>query len=215
MVHLAHRIEDAFVLVGVEPGDRRLLGLERSATGANEHRFGLDRLVVVGPDTKQRPLSRPDDFHSFNHLAEVKLGPERMDLLHQVVDELLSRDHRKPRNVVNRLLGIEFRALAARLRQDVDQMTSDVEKAEFEHGKQPDRPGADDGDVGRQHFVHAGSFASYPCLAGVVTARPSSASLTLIWQESLELGRTSKAKSSMSSSICDALPTTGIHSSAT
>ena len=71
----------------------------------------------------------------------------------------------------------------------------------------PTGPGADDRDVGGDHLAHPGP---QPCLAGVVTTRPSSASLTLIWQESRELGRTSKAKSSMSSSICEGLPTASV-----
>ena len=90
----------------------------------------------------------PENLHPLDHLAKVKLRPERMDLLHQIVDELLPVDHREARNVVDRLLGIELGALAARFRQNVDQMRLDVEQAEFEHGEQADRPGADDRDVG-------------------------------------------------------------------
>src|SRR5215831_9102409 len=49
--------------------------------------------------------------------------------------------------------------------------------------------------------------SGHACRDGVVTTRPSRSSLTLIWQDSRELGRTSKAKSSMSSSIGDGSPT--------
>ena len=99
-------------------------------------------------------LGRAEKFEAVDHLAEMELRPERMDLLHQIVDEFLAGDDRKAGNVVDRLLGIEFRALAAELRQDVDQMALDVEEAEFEDREQPDRPGADDRDVGRDHFAH-------------------------------------------------------------
>jgi hypothetical protein len=104
---------------------------------------------IVGGDAKQGSLRRAQNLHSLDHLGEVKLRPEGVDLLHQIVDKLLSVDHRKARNVVDRLLGVQFRALAARLRQDVDQMALDIEKTEFEHGKQAYWPGADDRDIGR------------------------------------------------------------------
>ena len=51
------------------------------------------------------------------------------------------------------------------------------------------------------------SRAVQACRSGVDTTRPSSASLTLIWHDSREFGRTSKPKSSMSSSIGDGAPT--------
>ena len=156
MLHLAYGIEHASVLVGVETGEGRLLRLERSAARGDEQSLGLDRLIVVGSDAKQRRVRRPENLHPLDHLAEVKVRPERMDLLHQIVDEFLSVDHRKARNVVDRLLGIEFRALAARLRQDVDQVGPDVEQAQFEDGEQADRPGADDRDVGREKVGHVG-----------------------------------------------------------
>ena len=58
-----------------------------------------------------------------------------MDLFHEVVDKLLPVDHGKAWNVIDRLLGIKLGALAARFRQNVDEMRLDVEQAEFEHGK--------------------------------------------------------------------------------
>src|SRR5271156_5536782 len=149
MVHLAHGIEDALVFVGVEPRDRRPLRLERSPARRDKHGLGFDRLFVVGADAKQGPLRRAQNLHPFDNLGKVKLWTEWPDLLHEIVDKLLSVDHRKAWNVVDRLLGIELRALATRLRQNVDKMRLDVEQAEFEHPKQADWPGADDCDVGR------------------------------------------------------------------
>ena len=66
----------------------------------------------------------------------------------QIVDEALPGHHRKARNVVDRLLGIELGALPADLRQDVDEMAFDVEEPEFEHGEQAHGACADDDDVG-------------------------------------------------------------------
>ena len=72
---------------------------------------------------------------------------ERLDLLHELVDEFLAGDAGIAGNVVDRLLGIEFGTLAAGLGQDVDEMAADVEQAELEDGEQPDRPRADDHDI--------------------------------------------------------------------
>ena len=58
-------------------------------------------------------------------------------------------------------------------------------------------------------------FWSQACRSGVDTTRPSSSSLTLIWHDSREFGRTSKPKSSMSSSIGDGAPTFSRQASST
>ena len=90
------------------------------------------------------PLGRAEHLEALDHLAEMEGRMERLDLLHQIVDQLLPGDDREAGNVVDRLLRIEFGALAAGARQNVDEMAPDVEQAEFEHGEQADRAGADD-----------------------------------------------------------------------
>ena len=55
----------------------------------------------------------------------------------------------------------------------------------------------------------------YAWRSGVATMSPSSSSLTLIWHDSRELGRTSKPKSSMSSSIGEGGPTFSRQASST
>ncbi len=64
------------------------------------------------------------------------------------------------------------------------------------------------GDRALKRFAQA-------CRSGVETTRPSSSSLTLIWHDSREFGRTSKPKSSMSSSIGDGAPTFSRQASST
>src|SRR4028118_1121058 len=78
-----------------------------------------------------------------------------LDLPHQVLDETLARDDRETRNVVDRLLRVKLRALAADLRQDVDQVRLDVEEAELEHGEEADRPRPHDDDVRLDVVGHA------------------------------------------------------------
>ncbi len=55
----------------------------------------------------------------------------------------------------------------------------------------------------------------YACRSGMRTTSPSSASVTLIWHERREFGRTSYPKSSMSSSIGEGPPVFSRHSSST
>jgi len=54
---------------------------------------------------------------------------ERRDLLEQPVGQLLAGDHGQPRDVVDRLLGIELGALSARAIENVDDMRLDVDEA--------------------------------------------------------------------------------------
>ena len=84
----------------------------------------------------------------------MKRRPERLDLLHQRIDQALRRNLRDRRNVVDRLLGIKLGALAADLVEDVDEMRLDVEQAKLEHGEQPDRARADDEHVSLDGITH-------------------------------------------------------------
>jgi len=81
-------------------------------------------------------------------LAKVQRRIEGRDLLHEPVDELLGAANRQRRNVVDRLVGIQFRALPARRTQGVDQVAADSQKSELEYLEQPARAGADDHDFG-------------------------------------------------------------------
>ena len=61
-------------------------------------------------------------------------------------------------NVVDRLLRIEFGALAADLVEDVDQMRLHVEQAQFENGEQSARARANNQHIGFDRFAHVASF---------------------------------------------------------
>ena len=84
----------------------------------------------------------------------MKRRTERLDLLHELIDQPLRRNLRDRRNVVDRLLGIELGALAADLVEDVDEVALDVEQAKLEHGEQPDRACADDQHVSLDGITH-------------------------------------------------------------
>src|SRR5262245_65333707 len=77
----------------------------------------------------------------------MELRAERLDLLHQRVDQALAGAHGDARDVVDRLLGIKLGALTADLVEDVDEMRLHVEEAELEHREQPAGPRPDDEHV--------------------------------------------------------------------
>ena len=144
ILHAPHGIMHAAALVGLDAGDRRLLGLERAAAGRDHEGLAAQVLPKARAHQEQRCLRRAERLDRLDHLAEVEHRLERLALGHQLVDDLLAGDAGIAGNVVDRLLGVELRALAARLGQDVDEVATDVEQAELEHGEEPDRPGADD-----------------------------------------------------------------------
>ena len=87
----------------------------------------------------------------------MECGIEGRDLLHQIVDQALARDHRESGNVVDRLLRIKLGALPADHGQNVDHMRLDIEQAEFEHGEEPDGARADD------HGIRSRSAQCHAC----------------------------------------------------
>ena len=81
-------------------------------------------------------------------LAEVNAGVERLDLFEQPVDEFLCATHRQRRDVVDRLVRVELRALAARVLERVHDVALHAQQAELEHREQAGRASADDDALG-------------------------------------------------------------------
>jgi len=77
-------------------------------------------------------------------LAQMHPGLERLDLLEQALDEFLGPAHRQRRNIVNRLLGVQLRALSAGPRERIDDVGTDSQQAEFEDLKQSAGPRSND-----------------------------------------------------------------------
>ena len=82
------------------------------------------------------------------HLTEVQVGVQGLDLLEQVVGQLLRRDHRQARNVVDQLVGIERTALATRLRQRIDGGHPQSQESQLENLMEAHGPHADDQHIG-------------------------------------------------------------------
>src|SRR5262249_52238747 len=113
--------------------------------------FRFEGLPGVGLDAKQ---GIADLLDRLDHAVEMELRIERLDLLHQRVDQALCRRVRDARNVVDRLFGIKLGTLPADLVEDVDEMRLDVEQAKFEHREQPNRARANDQYVGLDGIAH-------------------------------------------------------------
>ena len=59
-------------------------------------------------------------------------------------------------NVVNRFVRLQLDTLAAGVGEGVDHMGLDLQQAEFEHLKQPDRAGTDDDRIGFNRTIVCG-----------------------------------------------------------
>ena len=89
-------------------------------------------------------LAVGEGFQLGHFLAEMERGVERLHLVEQPVDQLLSPAHRQRRDVVNRLIRIELGALAAHLGERIDDGGAYAEQSELENLEQAHGPGSDD-----------------------------------------------------------------------
>src|SRR5439155_6356096 len=139
--HLLDRIEDGASLISIDAGDWRLLGLKRSASCCNDDNLGAEDQPAVGLKLELTVLT---SLKCGDHLIEVELRMEGLDLFEQPMSQLGASDHRHARNIVDRLLRIKLGALAAGAVENIDHLTLDIEKTELENRKQPAWPRAND-----------------------------------------------------------------------
>ena len=90
------------------------------------------KLAPASVSTSKPPSTRRERVDA---LPEMKDRRERLDLLQKPAGQSLPGYDREPRNIVDRLLGIELRTLTARLVQDVDDVCFHVQKPKLEDGK--------------------------------------------------------------------------------
>jgi hypothetical protein len=139
-----HHVEDAAALVGLDAVERRAVRPEGADAGRHDDGPRQD----AGPGRGLDPETIAVRHQRRHLLAEVPGRVEGRRLLDEAVDEIGCIDLRMARDVVDRLLGIERGALAARHVEGVDDMAAHAQHPALEDGEQPDGPGADDDDVG-------------------------------------------------------------------
>src|SRR5665213_209128 len=151
-------------------------------------------------------------FQRRHHLIKVELRMKRLGLFHQSCRQFRTRYRHQSRDVIDRLFWIKFGTLPTGPIENVNpwHLMSSSPNSNTEnkpHGPAP--------MITASVVITSDIARPQNCLAGTFTRKPSSASETLIWQESLELSRTSKAKSNMSSSMGLRAPTFSRHSGST
>ena len=138
-------IEDALAFIGLDAGQRRPVGTEGADAGGDDHRPRLHHRALGGGDLPEAAAQR---LQRLDLLAQMIDGAKRRGLRLQADHQLGRLDAGKARDVVDRLLGIERRALAAGIVEHVDDVAVQPHHAAFEHGEQADGPRAYDDDVG-------------------------------------------------------------------
>ena len=146
----AHAVMDLPVLERVGALHPQPAWLERAEARRNHDRPRHEPRARRGLD-RERTVFQPLEARDL--LAEMELGLERLDLLQQPVHQLLRAAYRQRRNVVDRLVGVELRALPARVPERVDDVRLDAEQAQLERLEQAGRAGPDDYGLGRDRRI--------------------------------------------------------------
>ena len=144
MLHQAHGVGNTlFAFIGLVPVT---IGGWLAGTSRRPHRddqrLAFEDFAAIGGNGESGMLGRTDDFKSLATIFIKVKRRVRKDgfASSNLVDEPAPVIIGKARNVVDRLFRIEFGALPPTLgvcRSDA----RDIEKAEFENGEWPDRPG--------------------------------------------------------------------------
>ena len=158
-----HPVLDGAALERLRALEADAARLERADAGGDHHRAGVEGGAGRGAHVKAPVLARGELEH---FLTEMKLRLEGLDLLQQPVDQLLCPAHRQRRDVVDRLVGIELGALAARVRERIHHVCADPEQAELEYLEQPTRAGANDQDLGADRRPAGGAGWNLAQVAG-------------------------------------------------
>src|ERR1044072_4298185 len=116
-VLLAHEVLHALALPVVDALDPELARLEGAVARGDDHRPRQGRASLVGADREQLLAVLAQALERPHLLAEVHLGAVLETLLGAKLDELRALDPRVPGDVVDVLLRIDGRDLAAELLQ--------------------------------------------------------------------------------------------------
>src|SRR6185312_1648863 len=149
-------------LAALEPDAPRL---ERTDAARNHHGSSGQRRAGARAQEKAAVFLSRELGHL---LTEVQRRVERLDLLQQPVDQLLAAADRQRRNVVDGLVRIELGALAAGMRQRIDDAAADAEEPQLEDLEQAAGTRSDDDDLRRDRIgLRTLDAQARPALASV------------------------------------------------
>ena len=136
-----HAVEQRAALVPLRVRHQEAARLERAEASRDDDAAGVESRAGGRLDVE---AARGLALDGRDLLAEVEPGVEGPDLLEQAVDQLLRTAHGQRRDVVDRLVGIELRALSAGVRERIDDLALHAEQAELENGEETHGTRADD-----------------------------------------------------------------------
>jgi hypothetical protein len=148
-------IEDRGALILLDAVERRAVGTESAGAGGDDHRTRPDRRAGAGGEFE---AAIGEAFQAVHLLPQMKHRPERSRLFGQPIDQTLAVDRRMARDVVDRLLRVERRALAADDVQRIDDVAAHAQHAAFEDREKADRTGADDRHIGFVDLAHTEKY---------------------------------------------------------
>src|SRR5258708_29297692 len=132
---------DAFAFELLHPGQPQAPRLKGTDTPGDDHGPGSKARAGGGRNVKLA-IAQHAQFGDF--LAQMKRGLERLGLLQQSIDQFLGAAQGQGGNVIDRLIGIQLRALTAGLAQGIDDVSADPEQSQLEDLKQSHGTRADD-----------------------------------------------------------------------
>src|SRR5579863_2243172 len=143
-----HPVLDGAAFEDLRPFKSDASRLERTHTAGDDD--GASVKVRPGAGCKlEAPVFTP---RKRDHLVpEMQLRLEGLDLLQESIDQLLGAAHRQRRDVVDRLVWIQLRALPTRMLQRIHHVRADAEQPELEHLEQATGTGTNDDDLGADH----------------------------------------------------------------
>ena len=153
-VLLAHEVVDALALPVLDALDPELARLEGAVTGGDDQRAREVRAALVGADREQLLAVLREALERPHLLAEVDLRAVLQALLRAELDQLGALDLRVAGDVVDVLLRIDGRHLAAELLEALDDPHRRVAVAGVVRGGETGGPGAEDGDVDEAVVAH-------------------------------------------------------------
>ena len=152
LLRIAHAVVHLLAFEGLHAVHHEPTRLKRTDTTRDDDSTRIELRAGAGDDLEAATAFATLHFHHF--LAQVKLRVERLALLNEAIHQFLRTAHGQRGNVVDGLVRVELRALAAGGLQRVDEVGLHAQQPEFEDLEQPAGASADDDGFGDDDSAH-------------------------------------------------------------